>query len=1178
MVQTGYDKRRSRHSRARGKRLRYRLALFGAALLAVLLTLAMSYPIRLSALPRQLDQKLRSELGLAVAYEDAWFWVLWPRVEIKGLLLADVSGERSQLVARANRVDISLNPLAMISGWGRVVRHLRVEAPSPLEIALLDGVVCPPDFVTRVVDRLSSRAVAEQSRGWPFGLLELSDASVIVRQKPSATVALPLRPSTRSVETTLALVQRVDLRIKETAGQRLTVTCHGQITMREAPSWVEVRGTILGTNEFAGELKSPQFTGSWRAGARGTATWNARELRADLRALRREGVWECFGDAIASSIDIVMPQHAVAYRDENVRASLRARLDGTRGVASIEKAALESPYIALELTGVAGWKPDWDYQLNINAERIGAPYLELLNSPLPPGFQLVAGEGEVAASLHAAGQREQLTSLVGKLTFSTVTLQTPHFRRPLKELQGELDFEPSRMVIHQLAAKLGNARLNLDGTFTGDYLSSRTGQLVVRWKSVSSARELLDILLAAAPQATPLRQISDVRGSVETEGELVQNIQGLPDQWEPPRVSGKVAVQGLALNHPALPAALTEGHGECAISNSIVNIDRFEGTFAGQRLTLQGALEGKKVFWQDPVLTGTLVADLNITPDAKGLTPAWREQIRALKFSGRFHSEASFSVPLSQPAAATYAGEVHAQEVGCEISTPYFKSVVSNTSAKVRWDGKALSLVTYQTKLNGFDLAGDGYVTPGMIRLRLKGSGTLDQIQSALPRLEPYVAMGGPVRGEVTLETKEEMLATDGAKDQLPLVRLVTTLPKRLGRAYEKGNFKGQGTIVAGNETQGARFRHHGMPPARTLPYGLTVPDAQIADIRGTFRIQDNVIQVSSDSPLRCSMADTPNCRLWGTITLRPSEYPQITFSVETEEEARMDTWLTGWGQALRPVQQTGRPPLGNRFDLEANLRLARMTYKGEKVEESSGRIIYSYVRNAPPRRVEFRELEIRGFGGVMRGRGVIEAWWQDPDNYPRWQTEVSLDGVRIPPLSRWVFRDPRPVEGRISGRIRLEGVKTDLRRLRGSGTASLSEVEVGHLPFILKLFQVINLTQTRGLFEKAAYTSREQARFSIADGVLKTSKLDLETEGLLLEVSGLYQLERQEVDLLVRLNLVESSIVGGLPIVGQFAKYLDRGMGKAIVSFRVQGPASQPFVTPVPLPLVQKFLEDLTR
>lgn len=1156
-----------RHEKARIKQ--WRLPLLIAATAGLLIVLAASVPIRVTHVPQSVARILAEQFDLKMSVESAHVWLFPPTVEVQQARLSAASEDDSRPALAVAHGELVVNPLWWIFGAGNPVSSLVIESPSPLQFRLTEEGLAPPPELRPLLEQASKRATKTASGSPGLSRLEIRNMQLAVMRHLGAGLDLPVRPKKTSYETTAVVLQVNSFRLKETGGNRYTVACAGDIAVQQAPSSFEVRGVLLGTNEFAGELRAPVVRGGWPLGFRGSASAEARELRVDTRILRQDQRLELLADATVGALAVAVPQHGVAYQDENLRVSIRSNLSLTESAWTVEDVTLKSPQIDVQVSGEAGWEKGLRYYATINAPQIGGPYIELLNAPLPKGFDLTAAEGKLQASVHVRGKGQQLESVIGQLSFSTVTLQTPHFRRPLRELGGEVDFEPDRVVFRDLSAKLARTWLTLNGELRGDYLTSRTGTLRMDWQSRADAKDLAELVrTASGPTATEIPVIIN-RGTVLSQGRLEQIITEDPAQWQTPHIEGQVVLRDVEIRHHSLRVPLSDIGGELRIENSKVLMDSLGAKVGNNTITVKGEMVGERYFWRDPVVSATAMLSADAASLRQILEPSLGERLAPYKLGGHVGLKLLCAVPISQPEKSEITGKAEIRGGSFEVTNEQVAVKVANADANLEWDGKNLRISRLSGVANGVRLSASGTADFSKIRLQVQAEGELEDLQSALPRTTPYVELRGPARCEANLVIDEPVPMAE----KRSFVQMLTSLSTRLQQAYAKGHISAQGEIVAGTSDAGAVFRHHAMPPARSLYYGISVPRAEIADIRGTLSLKGNSIEVPEASPLKCAMADTPQCRLSGKIDFVPGHYPKVSFKVVTAEEAKLDTWLTGWSEGFQPPPRSTSPPKGKRFDLEGTIVAPRATYKGEKVGETSGRILYTYVAGEPPYKTEFRDVVINGFGGTMRGHGLIESWRQKPDDYPRWEANVALDQVQIPPLSRWVFRDPRLVEGRISGRMRLQGVKTDVKRLRGSGSAMLREVEVGRLPFVLKLFQMLNLTQTRGLFEKAAYNSKREARFTIADGVVSCEKVELETEGLLLEVFGQYFLDDHRIDAQVRLNLFESSLLGALPLVGDLARMADKTLGKAIMAFRVSGQAAQPNITPIPLPMFQNAL-----
>jgi hypothetical protein len=1143
----------------------------GAAVVTALAILAATVPIRFERVPESVGRIIATQWGASLTFGKAKLWLLPPKIEVDDACVWSqrLAAAQSPALA-AQRLEIGINPLAWLLGIGKPVASLAISTPSPIRLYLTEHGVRFPEELNALIEHWRTQRKSTDSPGTGIWSLELRDANLALVETFGAELPLPVRPRGQVFETTATALHVQSLRLSAMSGQRYSLNCVGEISMRQEPSPFSVRGVVLNWNEFAGELYSPLFRGSWPMGFRGAASAEAKELRVDVRVFREDARLQCMADATIRALAVAIPQHNVAYQDENLSLSARASVNSSDLGFSLEQLSVKGPQIDLEIAGRGEWQGGLRYTAAINAEKLGAPYIELLNAPLPRGFDISAGAGMVRASVHVSGQRHQLESVVGQLTFSTVTLQTPHFRRPVRELSGELDFEPQRLVFHELSGKVGNTWLRLDGDLTGDYLTSHTGKLRLQWESRADARDALDILQTAKGHASGVIELpATMRGTILSSGQLEQAIVGEPANWPAPRITGKIAVRDMSFKHRSLPVAVTNIGGELQIENARVIINGLQARLGSNSLTLDGELVGDRYFWREPVLSATA----SLVMDAASLaelqpSSASGFSLNAYHPSGQVTIKAQCMVPFAQPEKSQVTGTVAMANGGLEFATDYVAMKIANLNATAAWNGKSLTIQSLSGQVNSLRIKASGSLDEEKIRVRLNGEGPLEDLQRCFPRMAPYAEIQGPASCDVTIEVTEPATRNPQGTALDPFVRLLADLPQRCQRAYEAGHVAANGQVVAGSATRGALFRHHAMPPARTLYYGLSVPRAEIADIHGTFLLRGTTIEVPDASPLRCAMSDTPQCRLSGKIEFIPGNYPRIVFRVETPEEAKLDTWLTGWSQDFHPPAKRTPPKKGKRFELDGTIVAAHATYKGEKVDETSARILYTYVAGEPPSRTDFRDVTVQGFGGKMQGSGMIETRRDMPDDYPRWEANVQLDHVRIAPLSRVVFRDPQLVEGMMTGRLQLQGVKTDSKRLSGKGRVQLIQVEVGRLPFILKLFQMVNLTQTRGFFEKAAYNSKQEAKFQIANGVITWDRVELETEGLLLELVGSYQLEDHTIDAQVRLNLFESSLLGAFPFVGELARLADRTLGKVIVAFRVSGPAARPTITPIPLPL----------
>ncbi|MCX7626672.1 MAG: hypothetical protein N2Z21_10765, partial [Candidatus Sumerlaeaceae bacterium] len=473
-----------------------------AAATGLVIVLAANVSVRVSEIPGSVARLLAERFNVKLSVENARVCLLPPTIEVQQARLSVAEGGTGAAAFAVAQGELVINPFWWLLGIGNPVSSLVIDSPSPLKFHLTDDGLSLPEELRPLINHLSSRPAKTSSGGLGIGRLEIRRVPIAITRPWGANLGLPVRPKKATYETTAVAVQVNTFRLTETGGNRYTVSCAGEIAMPQAPSSFEMRGVLLGTTEFAGELRAPIVRGGWPLGFRGSASAEARELRIDTRVLRQDQRFEVLADATVGALAVVVPQHGVAYQDENLRLGVRSNFSVSESVLKVEELTVKSPKIDLELNGEAEWKRGLRYHATVNAPQIGAPYIELLNAPMPKGFDLTAAEGTLQASLHVRGSAREFESVVGQVTFSTVTLQTPHFRRPLRELGGELDFEPTRVVLRDVSAKLGSTWLTLNGELLGDYLSSRTATLRMKWQSYAEAKDLVELLRTAGGSST----------------------------------------------------------------------------------------------------------------------------------------------------------------------------------------------------------------------------------------------------------------------------------------------------------------------------------------------------------------------------------------------------------------------------------------------------------------------------------------------------------------------------------------------------------------------------------------------------------------------------------------------------------------------------------------------------
>jgi hypothetical protein len=334
--------------------------------------------------------------------------------------------------------------------------------------------------------------------------------------------------------------------------------------------------------------------------------------------------------------------------------------------------------------------------------------------------------------------------------------------------------------------------------------------------------------------------------------------------------------------------------------------------------------------------------------------------------------------------------------------------------------------------------------------------------------------------------------------------------------------------------------------------------------------VAGRTVRVEEANPAQCEFADTKNCRVYGSLEFRPDALPKLDFHLDVDGQARLDPWITGWGEQLRtvvdgkplipPPPEPGAPE--RKFEMTTQITARSTLYKGQSAGRLNATINYTFDRNGP-RVTQFSRVRLEGFGGSLEasGRLISKPW--DPANSPLWTADATVTTMRIYPLLTCLFRDPANVDGFITTKLKLDGVGTDMQRLRGSGWADMTDVILSKSPVIRRVGEI-----TRQSFEGRQFETASSTDFRIGNGAVSTRNLQFQSKGIALDFRGRYYFDRR-IEGMIRLGLLETVASRlPLPVLPELARFVDKVAGKLLLAFRISGPASNPRIEPVPAPL----------
>jgi hypothetical protein len=1161
-----YEKDILRPTTARRARLRRAI---GRIVVSILLLLCSVFiflfyvPVNLPWLNSHLLQKMQWTEGIRLTFESAHVLIGQGLYKVENLTFYRETGNEEPLLT-VRELDVTARPLSLIFGRSGAISKVEIHAPSELDLSYgKSGVALGPksSFLRQALSHAANRA--NHNTGIiPVDSLAVSDATVTFIEQETSGTSNNILPG----------MGGRNVRI---SGLNLSATRQGELGAQADFSGIlyaggkssSIEGSITAPDRESADVSvaCPSITIGRLFSEGPAATVAAEQVAATMHISRQKSDYHGNGEITAARLDINSPAQKHSIADSEIKVAIQAELSPRTAVLKIGKLIAQSNSLQAEASGETHLVSPNPFKVHVISDRVGSVYQDLIKSLLPDGYALSSEDGSFTLDTTVSGNHFGVTSLVGTLGFTSTTLTTAHLARPVKDFSGELNFEPDRVVLHNIHALVGKTGINMDGALNGNYLRDRQGTLHLTWKAAANTDDLLSLLNPSIGSKGSAGQ-----GHLSSEGEFEQtlSLRGFSETTSPARISGSVHITDAGFHYAALPAPVRNLTGDLRIHNNIVEVDSLQGRMEGNNVRISGKIEGNDYFWRDPVLSATVATHLNLREITNYLPPNLRDSAARYRIEGEANTNIRISADLRHIGNVAFTGKIETTNLSFDPNLNFMTGQVSEANAVLDWNGDQLRLERFFGRINGQPVEASGLISPNEISLGLKSRFDAKAVPDTFPKLQKWMQMDGPASADVQFSVLDS-----GAPGAIPavqngfggrLVPLMSLVTSRLNEAVANRNYRLDGKVELGDSTRGARIRHNAMPPARVDEHGKKIPEADLNNIHGVATLAGDTIRV--ENPMHCSFADTPNCEFTGSLQYRPGNLPKLDFDVNINGEARLDPWIIGWGKALiRP----DTPPVGTRhFELTGIVHAKRLYYRGQRTGASRTNISFDLDENAGvPRRTEFRNLRIAELNspGYLSGSGQIESYpWDKSGRYPQWQCSTSIFQMQMLPLLSVVFRDVQTLNGIISTQLELRGSGKNVNNITGGGTATITNAAISETAVIQKLGQTTSQS-FRQLFQTA-----RAAQFHIDNGAISTPNLQLQTKGVLLEMRGSYFFDKH-IDAYMRVGLFES-ILGQIPLLGDLANLADRIAGQLLLAFHVTGPAANPRVQPIPLPLLQGF------
>lgn len=1144
--------------RSRLKRLIVWVVGLSAMFAALLMLLVYYVPLSWDGLEKSVEEQLRAASGELVVIDEARLSLAQRTFTIGNLTFYNERDPENPTLSIRD-VSIKFRPWAYLRGDRTYIEEIEINGPSPLELQYDSKGVrlgARAEFLRNALSNLRSRKTAT-TRGIAFRSLRIRGASVNLIESEPGEPRLVERGTTAGVELHDCNVSL------NSAGDKLGVEFDAMMVSEagHSSSHIVGQGIVRGDSSVDLTISSPQLRVGQVISAAQEAGGSVDDLLLTLRVDKTSPTLTAWVGLQCDAFRFDAPLQDLSVEDQNLSLTARLGYDTDTGVVSLESGSVASRSLGCDLMGQIGVSGIHEFDARLHASRVGGAYQSIIARLLPSGYRVKADEDSLQAEAAAKGSANGLSSLVGKLKFTSLTLTSRNFQKPLSGLKGEIDFEPGRVVFHDLAGHYGHTDLQLKGDLSGEYLTRREGTLALEWSAASTADDLIG-LLQQQPRA--MRTASSV-GTISSTGRYEQFVSLSPNRAPgPARIKGQIDIRDVGFSNSLLPAPVRNLTGRLDIEDNAVRASSLRGQMEGGEVTVNGVALGDGVFWKDPRLTATLDMKADLGKLVAYMPPKVRESAERYNIQGQLLSRLNVFGELRHLDRSEFTGTASIQGASFDPNLAFLSGMFADVNADVSWDGTTLKVGQLTGKINGETVKAGGSLSPSRIQLALDSHLDLQGVPASFPRMKRTMDMSGPATVKASFvvddSTGPEVVPSVEPGFGGRLVPLLTMVTQRLDQAVEKRTYRLDGTVVF----EGARIRHNAMPVAYTNAREQNIPEADINWIFGTAILSGASLSAPADAPLKCNLANTENCLLDGTLTFRPQNWPLVNFRLRVQDEAFLDSWVTKWGTGLPKLVTPPAELTGKSFELLGRISSARTSFKGYKAGPMRMTISFLGVQGQPSR-TEFRDIQLEGSRGRLTASGFLESFSTDKSGaYPHWAAQVDVRNMEFRPLLGAIFtNEVRNLEALATTQIKLEAHGKELEKIRGGGTGTLTDLVIGRTSVGQYLGQATgqNLEGTR--FGTATAT-----HYDIANGAISTSDLQLETRGIRLDVRGSYFFDRR-IDAVMRVGFFET-VLGPVPIVGQLAQIVDRAAGHLLLHFKVSGAADHPTITPVALPVVQ--------
>ena len=646
----------------------------------------------------------------------------------------------------------------------------------------------------------------------------------------------------------------------------------------------------------------------------------------------------------------------------------------------------------------------------------------------------------VTAAARLRADRPWIEEPRAQLHLSGVDLNSEYLPFLVRDVDLEAAMRPGRVVIPRCRGRWTHGWLSIQGTHEGPWWPERKGTTRLAWACSLRVEDLLTTLPAAADAAMTTAAMAALarrpllEGDLSGSGTLVLGWTGAKYHGQDARATGPttktlqgtVALRRGRIEHPDLPAPITDIDGNFQISPQRVQVRSVRGWLLGTTATITATIEGQPFFWNKPTARCLVLADISIRDAARFASDRLRPTIQRIEPQGTLRVSLSLAGPLrqrfrSEDLVATGTAVFH--DLTFRSPTWALDGIFHNVRGQIALANGAIRLTTATGQLERmpFSLWAEADPKAGRFWARLESSVSFPDLQQVIPRALSRWKVGGDVSGWFELEAS--------GPDLFKKVGHIGALTSEtLAKLPFQWDLRGEAT-----------FRDAEMT-FECFPTSLT-------EIVGRVRLQKlewTFVDVTS------SWGKTKQCKIGGGGRFRPGNWPTMHMDLEAPV-LYLDEWVRPWrrSRGARIPPRTVNPV----FELTGTLRGPRAFYRGHPCEDFSGEFgLISPYRN--PDVFRFSKLSVDGYDGKLTGQGKVV--FQRGNS--TCTLELAAQNVSLPSLIQCESGREQTFVGRFTGNGRFDWCNGESETLTGHGRFAITGSKFLGNIFFRKLGQLIRV------------------------------------------------------------------------------------------------------------------------